>query len=135
MIRASPRTPQEMPLIFHLFSIEGGARHPWQLSAMATAIATWLSALSRSHSTRAHHMGGANSGEIRKQHKGKEKVVRARGKRMHRARTAWCTARTARACPTEAHLTEQLVGSPASGKVRGGGGAAARRPQPGGSPG
>ena len=29
----------------------------------------------------------------RKQHKGKEKVVRARGKRAHRARTAWCTAR------------------------------------------
>ena len=28
----------------------------------------------------------------RKQHKGKEKVVRARGKPMHRARTAWCTA-------------------------------------------
>ena len=36
----------------------------------------------------------------RKQHKGKEKVVRARGKRMHRARTAWCTARTARASPS-----------------------------------
>ena len=31
----------------------------------------------------------------RKQHTGKEKVVRARGKPMHRARTAWCTARTA----------------------------------------
>ena len=29
-----------VPLIFHLFSIEGGARHPWQLSAIATAIAT-----------------------------------------------------------------------------------------------
>ena len=41
----------------------------------------------------------------RKQHKGKEKVVRARGKRMHRARTAWCTARTARASPSEAFAT------------------------------
>ena len=29
----------------------------------------------------------------RKQHKGKEKVVRARGKRPHRAHTTWCTAR------------------------------------------
>ena len=36
----------------------------------------------------------------RKQHKGKEKVVRARGKRMHRARTAWCTARTALTSPS-----------------------------------
>ena len=33
----------------------------------------------------------------RKKHKGKEKVVRARGKRPHRARTALCTACTARA--------------------------------------
>ena len=30
-----------------------------------------------------------------KQHKGKEKLVCARGKCPHRARTAWCTARTA----------------------------------------
>ena len=39
----------------------------------------------------------------RKQHKGKEKVVRARGKRMHRARTAWCTARTALTSPSKGH--------------------------------
>ena len=39
----------------------------------------------------------------RKQHKGKEKVVRARGKRMHRARTAWCTARTALTSPSMAY--------------------------------
>ena len=37
----------------------------------------------------------------RKQHKGKEKVVRARGKPMHRARTAWCTARTALISPSK----------------------------------
>ena len=37
----------------------------------------------------------------RKQHKGKEKVVRARGKPMHRARTAWCTGRTALISPSK----------------------------------
>ena len=62
-----------VPLIFHLFSIEGGARHPWQLSAIATAIATWLGALSRSHGTRAHHKGGANSGEVQKTAQGERK--------------------------------------------------------------
>ena len=36
---------------------------------------------------------GSPQGRGRKQHKGKEKVVRARGKRPHRARTVWCTAR------------------------------------------
>ena len=56
-----------------LFSIEGGARHPWQLSAIATAIATWLGALSRSHGTRAHHKGGANSGEVQKTTQGERK--------------------------------------------------------------
>ena len=62
-----------VPLIFHLFSIEGGARHPWQLSAIATAITTWLGALSRSHGTRAHHKGGANSGEVQKTAQGERK--------------------------------------------------------------
>ena len=62
-----------VPLIFHLFSIEGGARHPWQLSAIATAIATWLGALSRSHGTWAHHKGGANSGEVQKTAQGERK--------------------------------------------------------------
>ena len=42
----------------------------------------------------------------RKQHKGKEKVVRARGKRMHRARTAWCTARTALTSPSVGHPSQ-----------------------------
>ena len=56
-----------------VFSIEGGARHPWQLSAIATAIATWLGALSRSHGTRAHHKGGANSGEVQKTAQGERK--------------------------------------------------------------
>ena len=64
---------RSVPLIFHLFSIEGGARHPWQLSAIATAIATWLGALSRSHGTRAHHKGGANSGEVQKTAQGERK--------------------------------------------------------------
>ena len=64
MIRASPRTPQEMP---------PNQRHPWQLPAIATAIATWLGALSRSHSTRAHHKGGANSGEVQKTAQGERK--------------------------------------------------------------
>ena len=62
-----------VPLIFHLFSIEGGARHPWQLSAIATAIAPWLGALSRSHGTRAHHKGGANSGEVLETAQGERK--------------------------------------------------------------
>ena len=57
-----------VPLIF-----QGGARHPWQLSAIATAIATWLGALSRSHGTRAHHKGGANSGEVQKTAQGERK--------------------------------------------------------------
>ena len=52
---------------------QGGARHPWQLSAIATAIATWLGALSRSHGTRAHHKGGANSGEVQKTAQGERK--------------------------------------------------------------
>ena len=56
-----------------MFAIEGGARHPWQLSAIATAIATWLGALSRSHGTRAHHKGGANSGEVPKTAQGERK--------------------------------------------------------------
>ena len=44
-----------------------------------------------------------------KQHKGKEKVVRARGKRMHRARTAWCTARTALTSPSMVVREDELV--------------------------
>ena len=55
------------------FAIEGGARHLWQLSAIATAIATWLGALSCSHGTRAHHKGGANSGEAQKTAQGERK--------------------------------------------------------------
>ena len=56
-----------------MFAIEGGARHLWQLSAITTAIATCLGALSRSHGTRAHHKGGANSGEVQKTAQGERK--------------------------------------------------------------
>ena len=45
----------------------------------------------------------------RKQHKGKEKVVRARGKPMHRARTAWCTARTALISPSNTYWNPLIV--------------------------
>ena len=41
-----------------------GLRHPWLLSTIVTAIATWLGALSRSHGRRAHRMGGA-TGPVR----------------------------------------------------------------------
>ena len=58
-----------------MFVGEGGVRHPWPLSAIATAIATWLGALSRSHSTRAHHKGGegegGDGGEVQKKAQGK----------------------------------------------------------------
>ena len=67
----------------------GGARHPWQLSAIATAIATWLGALSRSHGTRAHHKGGANSGEVQKtaqgERKGCTRTWKTNAPRAHRA--------------------------------------------------
>ena len=53
----------------------------------------------------------------RKQHKGKEKVVRARGKRMHRARTAWCTARTALTSPSLPVLHDPPPPPPACGDV------------------
>ena len=38
--------------------------HPWLLSTIATAIATWLGALSRSHGRRAHRRGPA-TGPVR----------------------------------------------------------------------
>ena len=46
----------------------------------------------------------------RKQHKGKDKVVRARGKRTHRTCTAWRIARTARAFLHFTLLEQQAFG-------------------------
>ena len=59
-----------MPLIFGPLFRQRGAR---QLSNIATAIATWLGALSRSHDTQAHHRGGGDCGEVwrKAQRKGK----------------------------------------------------------------
>ena len=109
-----------VPLIFHLFSIEGGARHPWQLSAIATAIATWLGALSRSHGTRAHHKGGANSGEVQK---------KAQGERKGCTRTWKTNAPRAHRVVHRAHRAYVSLLDKAvlvQGRLRGGGGGACR---------
>ena len=76
---------------------QGGARHPWQLSAIATAITTWLGALSRSHGTRAHHKGGANSGEVQKTAQGERKGC-TRTWKMNAPRAHRVVHRAHRAC-------------------------------------
>ena len=65
------------------------------------------------------HTGSTREGQIvvrcRKKHKGKEKVVRARGERPHRARTALCTAHTARApFSDQIFVPNGLLGYPSS---------------------
>ena len=57
------------------------------------------------HDTQAHHKGGEGEGgemvvRYRKKHKGELKVLCTREKRTHRARTVWCTARTALTSPS-----------------------------------
>ena len=53
----------------------------------------------------------------RKQHKGKEKVVRAREKRTHHTRTAWHTARTARAFPPGPSAVQGRTPRPATPRL------------------
>ena len=83
--------------------------HPWLLSTIATAIATWLGALSRNHGRRAHRMGGCyRAGEVlRKSTRGNygKRVSRTTQKTAHRVRTAHRTACTA--CRTSPRETER----------------------------
>ena len=111
-----------VPLIFHLFSIEGGrgtrGNCPPSRQPSQPGLAPYPAATAHGLTTRE----GQIVVRCRKQHKGKEKVVRARGKSMHRARTAWCTARTALIFPSMFEVLLRAVGEKkfSCGAVEGG---------------
>ena len=98
-----PRRPPNPP------STGEGLRHPWLLSTIATATATWLGALSRSNGRQAHRRGVCyRVGEVlRKSTRGNygERVSRTTQKTAHR--TSHC-AHACRTSPsTEQQRTEQ----------------------------